>query len=250
MTEKKPTPMREGEAIELLQRKLSGEGYLVVPQVGNATGFGRRRTADAIALQTWPSRGLSITGIEYKRTRADWRRELAQGDKAEPIAAYCHYWVILAPAEVVPREEVPPGWGLWEFDVHRRLLRTKPPPPQEDVKPIDLSFLCAILRAAEKVNRNSTTLEADRAELQARMSDQIKTEVDYRTRNMQHMADKVQAFEEASGIDISAGWNHEKLGAGMREYMASPDRFTNTIKQQQVELARLLTTMDEALGHE
>jgi hypothetical protein len=239
--------MSEAEAIELLSRKVADEGFLTVPQVSNGTGAIARRTADAILVQTWPSRGLSLTGVEYKRTRYDWRRELREGSKAEPVAAYCHFWLVLAPKGVVPVGEIPAGWGLWEFDERERLLRTKAPPIQNTVKDLDLGFLSAILRSSEKKHRNSTTLAADRRQLEADFDKRIDEAVKHRTRFQADLEKKVQDFEQASGIEIRHGWSHEKLGEGLRKYLSNPDRFVERLKMDKADLERILTMLNEIL---
>jgi hypothetical protein len=40
--------------------------HVLIPQVRNGTGFTSTRTADAIAMVVWPSRGFALTGIEIK----------------------------------------------------------------------------------------------------------------------------------------------------------------------------------------
>lgn len=240
--------MSEPEAIELLGRKIANEGFLVVPQVRNAVGARGRTTADALMIQTWPSRELAITGVEYKRSRNDWRRELRDGQKAEPVAAYCHYWLILAPKGIVPLEEVPAGWGLWEFDDHDRLFRVKGPPRQENIKPLDLSFMASILRAAEAVNRSEAILEADRSKLRATMAEQVDSRVKQRTHDFERLKDRVAEFETASGIQISRGWGLDTLGEGLVEFLKDPDRFRERLKNDRRGLQRMLDLTDEILG--
>ncbi len=236
MTERREIPLLEPEAIELLGRKLANEGLLVVPQVRDAVGSRGNRTADALMIQTWPSRELAITGVEYKRSRNDWRRELRDGQKAESVAAYCHYWLVLAPKGVVPLEEVPAGWGLYEFDDHDRLFRVKGPPRQETVKPIDLSFLASILRSAERVNRSEAVLDADRAQLREEFNKRITEHVTEQTREHKRLVEKLMTFEEASGIEIRQGWGHDRLGKGLREFLKDPDQFTTRLRRQREEL--------------
>lgn len=243
----KKVPLQEAEAIELLSRKVSDEGFLTVPQVANGTGAIARRTADALLVQTWPSRGLSLTGVEYKRTVHDWRRELRNGQKAEPVAAYCHFWLVLAPKGIVPVNEIPAGWGLWEFDERDRLLRTKAPPIQNNVKDLDLGFLSSILRSAEKKNRNSVTLSADRRALEEEFDKRVDGAVKHRTRFQADLETRVKAFEEASGIEIRHGWGHEKLGEGLRKYLSNPDRFIDRLKMDRTDLQRILTMLNEIL---
>ncbi len=50
-----------------LPRRYPQTEYALFSQVRNATGFASRiRTADAIALSLWPSRGLALYGFEFK----------------------------------------------------------------------------------------------------------------------------------------------------------------------------------------
>lgn len=67
-------------------------------EVRNATGANAKRSADAVALNLWPSRGLTVRGFEIKVSKADLRNEIAQPDKAEAIATYCDEWWIVTPA--------------------------------------------------------------------------------------------------------------------------------------------------------
>jgi hypothetical protein len=240
--------MFEAEAIELLGRKVADEGFLVVPQVRNAVGARGRTTADALMIQTWPSRTLGITGVEYKRSRHDWRRELRDGPKAEPVAAYCHFWLVLAPKGIIPLEEVPAGWGLYEFDDRDRLLRTKPPPAQESVKPLDLAFVAAILRAAEAVNRSEATLAADRAKLRQEFDERLERTTKERRTELTRLREKVEIFEEKSGIKIASGWGLERLAEGLVEFLKDPDQFRGRLRRDREGLQRMIELTDEILG--
>ena len=247
MTERREIPLLENEAIELLGRKVANEGFLVVPQVRDAVGARGNRTADALMIQTWPSRELAITGVEYKRSRHDWRRELRDGQKAESVAAYCHFWLILAPKGVVPLEEVPAGWGLYEFDDRDRLFRVKGPPRQDTVKPLDLSFLASILRAAERVNRSEAVLEADRAQLREEFNKRIADRVTDQTRDHKRLLEKIMVFEKASGIEIRNAWSHEQLGEGLQRFLKDPDQFTTRLRRQREELRHVADAIDTIL---
>lgn len=244
----KPEHPHEATAIAWLARKVADEGYITIPQVGNATGFGKRRTADAIMVQTWPSRGLAFTGIEYKRTRADWRRELRHGQKAEAVAAFCKYWIVFAPQGIVPVVEVPPGWGLWEMGPNNRLLRTKPPPVQDEVKPPDISFLVAVLRASEKVDRNAGTLEADRLKLEAEYEDRVEKRARHLSFECENLKKKVAEFEEASGISITKEWAVGRIGEGLKDYLKHPGMFLREARSNRNSLRHLLDEYEKIEG--
>ena len=72
--------------------------------------------ADAIALNTLPSRNFKIVGFEFKASRSDWLRELRKGSKADYFVQLCDEWYVVAGGtDVVDEEEVPKGWGLLEM---------------------------------------------------------------------------------------------------------------------------------------
>ncbi len=240
--------MNEADAIELLGRKMAAEGFITVPQVGNGVGANYRRTIDALLIQTWPSRTLQIIAVEYKRSRHDWRRELNDGAKAEAIAKHCDRFLILAPRGIVQLEEIPDGWGLWEFDKRRRLLRTKPPPLLNLVRSeLTLSFLAAILRAAEKVNRAAGVLEADRIELRDRHQEEVEAEVKRRTRKYESLQAAVDRFESESGITIEDTWRIGKIAEGLQRYLRSPDDLAEHLKHEKQTLERMLESINQAI---
>ncbi len=209
--------MKEHEAIDFLRTRLTTEGYEVIPQVGSGTGAAYRRTADALAVQTWPSRGIAFTGVEYKRTVADFRRELAEPEKADEIARFCDYWVILAPKGIVSESELPHAWGLWEIK-NDKLYRTKQPEKQ-DAKAPTHTFVAAILRAAAKASPVFKAAESAKAKA---YEDGRKAEQSVRAHELERyktLQGKVQEFENASGLRIEHGWDLEKLGRDVRQYI-------------------------------
>lgn len=119
--------MTERDLLDALWRRLcyvapgqpSPSRYVLAEHVRHDPGRGRS-IADAIAIDTWGSGHYALEGYEVKCTRSDWRRELAAGPDGTPYAKsltwrrHCRRWYILAPAGVVPREELPDGWGLIE----------------------------------------------------------------------------------------------------------------------------------------
>lgn len=107
--------MNSGQVESLLRRHFAGPHYAFLTQVRNGTGFSRKtaRTADAVAMGTWPSRGIHLHGIEIKVDLQDFKREIANPEKAEDIAKYCHFWWLAVTHEkVAPIEMVPANWGL------------------------------------------------------------------------------------------------------------------------------------------
>jgi hypothetical protein len=106
--------MTSGHLLEAIRSQYpAAQGWILLPQVANATGAGRGRTSDALAMNGWPSRGLELVGFEIKISRQDWRRELEQPEKADPIYQYCDSWYLVTPDDVVivRGTELPSTWG-------------------------------------------------------------------------------------------------------------------------------------------
>lgn len=104
---------------ELIKRYPSGE-YAYFSQVRNGTGFSAEtRTADAMVLSLWPSRGLELYGFEIKVRRSDWLSELKNPKKADELSQYCDYWYIVTPSGIVEIGELPATWGLMEWNGKR-----------------------------------------------------------------------------------------------------------------------------------
>src|SRR5690606_13620651 len=96
----------------LLRERHSGGHWAFVLQVPDGTGSNKGRTADALAMGLWPSKGLDLHGFEIKATRADWLREIDDPTKAEAFAKYCDYfWLVCAPG-VADLPELPASWGM------------------------------------------------------------------------------------------------------------------------------------------
>lgn len=117
-----PVQWNEQLVFEALRTHFVEGAVVLLPQVASETGSAPRRTADAIAMQLWPSRGLTIEGVEIKVSRSDLLREYAQPEKSDIIAQFCDKWWIAAPAGVVKKSDFEDGtfpktWGCIEVNV-------------------------------------------------------------------------------------------------------------------------------------
>ena len=246
--------MTETEAIEFLRTRVGDEGYVLIGQCPDGTGSNKQRTMDALMVQCWPSRGLSMIAVEYKRTLSDFRREMKDPHKADRIARYCHGMILLAPKGIIPVGELPPSWGLWE--IHKtekmtKLYRTKPPQMlAEPEKPLTLSFMAAVLRRREGYDAEKPKLALRRQELEQGFSKRVQDEVQRRMRRRGDLEEKVRQFEEASGLSIQHGWSLDKLGEGLRQYLRDPDQFIERIKSQRQMLSRVDEAMAQVIGED
>ena len=144
-------------------------------EVRDGAGFNARRSADAIIMGCWPSRGLDLTGVEIKASRGDWLKELREPEKAEAIAQYCDRWVIAAPKGLIKADEVPAGWGWWEVDLERGSLNESTRPPEKEAVPISRHFLAMLLRAHGKPGAHE--IEEARRQANERAREGVEREV-------------------------------------------------------------------------
>lgn len=208
-----------------------GDGFRLVEQVADHTGFRASRWLDAMAFGLWPSRGLEIHGIEVKVSRSDFRRELEKPAKADATAARCDRFWIAAPAGIVDPlhlESLAPTWGLLEIAEDRagkRTVRTtKKAERIEQQKPIDRDFLAAVLRRIPSVTdevRAEVRAEVE-AENELRITASVESRLDREMTGYAALRESVATFEAAAGVrlsDFRAGYSNgsvEQLGHAIR----------------------------------
>lgn len=162
-----------------LRRRYAAPAWALLFEIGDETGAGKRRAADAVAMSLWPSRGLAIEGIEIKVSRSDWLRELKAPAKAESIAHRCNAWWI-ATAPGVIRGDLPPGWGHMELNQRGELATVVQAPTTATYDPVDRRFLAAILRGAAKATEADldAELELRRRQLDASFEQRLEAGID------------------------------------------------------------------------
>ena len=134
------------DMIALLRARYAAPEYAFLPQVRSRTGYGGPiRTADAMAMSLYPSRGLLLHGFEVKVSRSDWLRELKEPDKAEEMARHCdRWWIVVNDERVVAPGELPPTWGL--LVPRRAALTVKVDAPPLEAAPMTRAFMAALMR--------------------------------------------------------------------------------------------------------
>jgi hypothetical protein len=233
----------ENKVFNMLSKVFPDGAFALLAQVRNGTGYtrGTTRTADAIAVSCWPSRGLHLSGIEIKVSLSDWRHELANAAKANDIAQYCRYWYVAAPKGVVPIGEVPEKWGLIECD--QKSIKIVKPAVALEEKPIDFPLLAAILR-------NVATSTVPKHQIDRIIADKVKE----RTEVIQNSCDREQArrkemieqFEAASGVKLSE-WRASDIGQAVKDVLGG--KYTNCeamLKQIRITAKRILEVASES----
>lgn len=211
-----------GDLVSLLRKRYEPQaGWLVFEQVSNGTGWKTQaRYADALALQTYPSRGIEAEGFEVKVSRADLVAELRQPKKSE-IQKWCERWWLVLPNEDIAKDLVLPStWGV--LVVRRGRLVPHIDAPRLDAEPWSPRFVAAVLR------RFQDGL-VPRRELDE-LSQRIDTEVDKRLEHeiasrepragaveseLRALQERVRKFERTSGVNIEHEWNCEEVGSAV-----------------------------------
>jgi hypothetical protein len=145
---------------QLLKVRYPIPSWALLPQVGNTTGSGVGRWADAVAMSCWPSLGLKFIGFEIKVSRGDWLGEIRNGEKSNAIFKFCDYWYIVVSEEsIVQPGELPPTWGLLAAKGGRLHCITEAPmlQPQEFTK----GFVASILRNTVECATPEARLKAE-----------------------------------------------------------------------------------------
>lgn len=211
---------------ELLRPKYRAPEWVLLSQVRNATGYQKGpRTADAIAFNTYPSRGLAIHAFEFKKTRADWLRELRNPDKAAEFIGIADYiFVVAASDQIVDEGELPHGWGLFVWNGKKKLVCkhaatcTHPNAPLPDIC-LERSFVAAVLRAARAQITDEGMLEEVRRLAFEDGKKAAEANPPYALATMKDKYDRlkesVDAFETASGVHLTE-WGGANVGAKMK----------------------------------
>lgn len=208
--------MNTKEVKEALKLKYESNEWALLFEVRNATGaIHTQRYADAIAMNLWPSRGLSVIGFEIKVSRSDWLHELKKPEKADPIIKYCDYfYLVLGDKNIVKGGELPENWGLMiPFGENR--LKIKKEAPKLDSKSLDRGFIASMMRQA----MNQLTMESE-------IKKQVNERVDERKKHLEQLyesdkkryeieIDKMRSvitmFEERTGINIYKRYHYSDL---------------------------------------
>ena len=245
---------------DALAWKYSLPHHVLLQEVRNSTGFDSTRSADAIAISLYVSRGHTLTGFEVKHSRSDWLTELKHPEKAEEIAKFCDFFfLVTANTEIAKLDELPGPWGWMVFTGKR--LKVMKPAERLKVVPLDRAMLCSIVYKTMKRFKGEATLE-----IESQVRERVESEYRALTFRMKHAEErydslekKVEEFEKASGVYIR--YEETKIpkigdavrrilnGDGtMKEYKAELDhiyrRATGLAKRLEDELTSLKSEKD------
>jgi hypothetical protein len=255
-------------AVELhlgMQKIFSAPGYTYMREVRNATGFDATRSADALALGMYQSRGLELWGMEMKVSRSDWVKELGQADKAESWLRFCDRWaLVVSDQAMVEPGELPSTWGL--YAPVKGKLKCLTPCPRLKPQPLTRIALTALLYASSKVDEAVIRRRIDAEVQQAKqaMYDRNQYDADAYRR----LSARVKAFEQHSGINLEYKDEErmKEIGtvvnmilagtAGIQRRLDTVEYAVQAVKEmvpameRQLELLKAAQAMEEEVAHE
>lgn len=220
--------MRTEELLIKLSNKYPSPGYAFVSQVRNGTGYarGETRTADAMAMSLWPSRGVYLEGFELKVSRSDWLHELKSPEKAEEMVKYCDYWYLVVSDEsIVKLEELPKTWGLMAASGRGGSIKIIKEAPKLTPVHCDRLLLASIFR-------NVTERMVARDLIQPKIDDARKlgennamSKHSSLVRELENLEEKIKVFENASGVMIKNEWKSMRdIGSAVKEVLEGRDK--------------------------
>lgn len=222
--------MTEAEVAAKLRQRYAPPTWAFIPQVRNGTGFMKvPRTADAIAMALWPSRGLELIGFEIKTSRSDWLAELKNAQKAEDFFAFCDRWYLVGAGPILKPGELPPGWGY--IAVGDKGCKVEVEAERRKGQDVDRLFLAAILRrvAESSIPKDQITAEMEKARKEG--AEKAARDLKWNVEENQRFRENVAAFEKASGLSITDGWRYtgSEVGRAVKDVI---EHGTEHMRQQ------------------
>lgn len=219
---------------------------------------GTQRRADLVRIGLWRSRGTGIDVHELKVSRGDWRRELDDKGKAEAWWPYCsRFWIVAPSTDVVPPEELPPGWGLMTPPRTSRGRRFKVEVKATSKDPkLTVPLMMELVRRTDnaRLGQIDELNRAHRADVDRQVAEALRLRaeqgLDYHTR---HRLEALGKIEELLGVELttyggfgavtddSPQVDAEELASVLREFGRG-----HVSLQRAVELCRM--RMQRALG--
>lgn len=216
----------------MLEKRYCAPEWSFFREVRDATGGGTR-SADGLAMNMWPSRGLAVHGFEIKVSRQDWLRELKNPEKSQAIQRFCdHWWIVVSNKEIIRPGELPATWGL--MVPRAKALVAIIDAPKLEARPLDRGFVASVLRNAKD---SFTTDEAVAARIrEAKVAgieegkNNEKWKNEHRIRELEDLKAAVAEFERQSGVHLSK-WDGGRIGEAVKAVLADgPNHFKNILR--------------------
>lgn len=204
-------------------------GGVFIPECGWNGQTGSTR-CDALYLGFTSTSGRLLKGHEVKISRADWRTELAKPHKAGGWADQCHEWWVVAPAGVVPLEELPDGWGLMVPGPSKtRMAVARPAVTHRDRTP-SWNAMRSIVARYDTLRAQAITASNQHAnqEVDRRVQDELEKRWQRGDRNAglsyndRELLNAAITLRDTNGVNLST-WDH-------RDGAVTPARFALALR--------------------
>lgn len=217
-------PVTASDIRVALEGRFPSNSHALMFEVRDSAGYSARRSADAVAVGLWPSRGHKIEGIEIKVSRGDFLHEMKHPEKSEAVLQFCHHWWLATPAGLVKPEELPLTWGLLELTKAGLRVR-KQAPELEPIAP-DVSFVACMLRRRAGLDHEGVRREVESrvAETLASHEERMKrVEQEVRARALKEAAtarENIQTVVDETGIDLTRWRAGDDIVMAVKSLMA------------------------------
>jgi len=198
----------EARLVEALKSRYGENEWAMMTQVRQGAGW-NKRTFDAIAIGLWGSRGHPVHGFECKTSRSDWSRELAKPEKADPLAAFCTYWWVVAPKSIVDPLSLPLGWGLleaWDNGTVHTIAEAE----RRDPEPFTRGFVAQVLKRALAADPNLRAVREATKKGYDRGISEMDSRLETERASAERARQRVRDIEAAAGLRLD-GAGHETL---------------------------------------
>lgn len=248
-------PVNKVNPYEMLRKRFPLTEYAMMHEVSNAPGFSRSRSADYVIMNLWPSRGLSIIGIEQKASRSDWLSELKKPEKAESIFKFCdQFYLYTTNSDIAKIEEIPATWG-W-ISIKGAKIVTMKEAPKNTPQPLTKGFVACMLKRAcgETELIHPDQIEDKVKERAEKIAEQNNRELVRCREELADLRRDIKLFEESSGIKIETRWNwqdNKKVGeavklivnGGIESYKNQLERIKTHIQGVESSIGKILSEL-------
>lgn len=239
--------LTERQVMAALKTRHPAPAWAFLEQVRNSTGVATvTRTADAMAMSLYPSRGLELHGFEVKVSRGDWLREMKEPSKAEELCRFVdRWWLVVGDASIVRPDELPSTWGL--LVPRGSGLHAKVVAPKLEPQPMSRRFLAALLRNVHGYYTTPAVLEGmAQARVEEAVADarrrwdlESSTSGNGLRRRVTELEESISAFQAASGLSIER-WTAGQMGEVVKLVLAvGADQVVRRLEYMHQELNNL-----------
>lgn len=199
----------------LVCKRHPSPGWAVFSELANSTGGNVRGFADAFAIGIWPSHRYEAHLYEFKASRNDVKKELADPSKGDTIGKFADYrWLVVEDVKIIETLVIPGGWGILtpKGSGNAAVLQTVRKAPKQEAVPWTRGFMAAMARHVFDKHVTKEEYNRVKEETHAELRKKVEREVSYEHANLKRVHEELLAavkdFHLKSGVDvITARWS-------------------------------------------